>query len=163
MSRLNANLKSKLVHLQLELKSHFEDHDGYCSGADVDVYDDEITSIVQVSPRATFTDYEKISTILENVCMILPTVLIQVIKEYTWELTKEAKEKLEAYRDGCGSGSGYCGTGESFAFVSSMKIIEKDEAHTMRIIERPDHICFFLPQEHNIISVKHLKETVSKI
>lgn len=151
------------VYLQLTLNSHQEDHDGYCSGADIDVEDEEITMIMSI-------DFKKESRLDRQLEIIesLPKELNRIIIDYLFELPDELTHAFESRRTQCNetpdhedefgdlqtsSRSHYCRVEPSFVHIEDWKLIEKKEYDQLNL----------LPYESTNIDVPKINHTDYKI
>lgn len=91
-------MPKKLLKIAVVFHVHTEDHNGYCSGADVQVDDDDTTEFV----------YLKVS---------------DVKYDEDGDIDLSCLSHLNTYKEGCGHGSGYCGTGASYKEVTSARAV----------------------------------------
>ena len=146
------------VYLQLELKSHQEDHDGYCSGADIDVEDEEVTMIMSISLLQEI----RLKTRLEML-NLFPNELNKIIMLYLYELPDTIVKTLESERELCNetpehenefgdlrhsTRSHYCKTEPSFIRIENYKMIEKKEYDKLQLIQSlPIPQCVNVPRD----------------
>ncbi len=102
-----------MIEIELELRSHYEDHDGYCSDADIEIREDEVrvrTRVPETHLKPGLKEW-RVKPLLQSqlqVVVLVALVWDYLHEEYALELTK-AKAKLHATtRDDICFGTGYC-------------------------------------------------------
>lgn len=138
------------IYLQLKLRSHVENENGWCSDDDIEIKNDAIETICQVKYIAD----ENIKNILLDIG--IPFEVAIIIQLYNLSLTRYQKKKRIYEHIPFGHWRG-CRLGSSYTKVKDLKIINSETA--LEIINRepiklPEHITLDnnITRKHYIIS-----------
>jgi len=158
-----------LISVELEYASYQEDHEGYCSEAEIEFHEDVVRTRVSIPRKHLRPPLWADADLLVILSPCWPAVLVGLVAEFAHEvlLTADGKKSLAFERSLCGHGTLCCYTQPSWARPRN-EVVQTDDgaegaphrSSDARCGAVPAHPGFFSRAGHGVLSVAPVRSGV---